>query len=60
MVSVERSRSRSRKSGYPGKSNSNIPVDKAPTVNNYYVGSSRHDDYSAINEERSSNKERES
>jgi hypothetical protein len=50
MVSVENKRSRSRRSGYPGKSI--IPVDN-PTVNNYSVGvSSRHDDYNAMNEER--------
>jgi hypothetical protein len=52
MVSVENKRS--RRSGYPGKSSdSKIPVeDKHSTVNNYYVGASRHDDYNAINEER--------
>lgn len=50
MVSVERSRSRSRKSGYPGKSK----VDnESSTVNNYSVGvSSRHNDYRANEEEK--------
>lgn len=58
MASVMNHSKRSRKSGYPGKSkiDSNISVDNKPskpsTVNNYYVGSSRHEDYRAIEEER--------